>query len=414
MNAIPLESGEQILAQTRRHWFTFIRDASGVLGVGVGLFIIVGLTNLPAFTNSNSLQFLLLLAFAEVVWLLILWGAFAVLWTKHYLDIWVVTNKRIMYIEQERLFNRSIASWQLETVCNLRTETKNPLQSFFNYGLVLFRTKGTARMVRMEGIPHPDLISNTILHQIEKYRTLEETAKKQETLLHTVSHEVKAHLTKNEAVLSLIANGDFGDVPEKVKTIATTALQETRKGVDMVMNILSSSDFKTGVMKFTFNPFNFAHSVQGVFSELKSSAEQKGISIECTVQSEAFMVNGDEEKLRSHVIRNLLENAIRYTPHGTIVITLSRVENAVLLAIKDNGVGIASEEMPKLFTEGGRGANSREVNPSSTGFGLFIAKQVVEAHGGVIWAKSEGTGKGSVFYVCLPSAASSVESANTV
>jgi len=414
MKALELAAGEQILVQTRRHWLTFARDALGILAIGAGLFALLGLMNLPNFTASSDPRFITMLAFAEVLWLLILWCALSVVWVNYYLNTWIVTNRRIINVEQPRLFSRTVASWQLETVRDVRTEMRNPLQSLFNYGLVVFSSRGAASPVRMEGMPHADLVSNAILHQIEKYRTLEETAKKQEILLHTVSHEVKAHLTKNEAVLSLIASGDFGNVPEKVKTIATTALQDTRKGVDMVMGILSSSDFKTGTMKFTFAPFDIASALQDVVSELRSSAEQKGISITVGAESSSLLVNGDEEKVRSHVARNLIENAIHYTHRGSIGITLSRVENAVLLAISDTGVGISAEDMPKLFTEGGKGTNSRDINRSSTGYGLFIAKQVVEAHGGVIWAKSDGPGCGSTFYVCFPAATSSPLGTNTV
>ena len=71
-------------------------------------------------------------------------------------------------------------------------------------------------------------------------------------------------------------------------------------------------------------------------------------------------------------------------------------------SVEDSGVGISPEDMQKLFTEGGHGAESRKVNVDSTGYGLYIAKSVVEAHRGRIWAESEGVGKGSRFVVELP------------
>jgi signal transduction histidine kinase len=67
--------------------------------------------------------------------------------------------------------------------------------------------------------------------------------------------------------------------------------------------------------------------------------------------------------------------------------------------VADTGVGIAAGDMQKLFTEGGRGEHSKEANPESTGYGLFIAKQIVEAHGGRIWASSNGPGTGSTFFI---------------
>ncbi|MDE2218039.1 MAG: HAMP domain-containing histidine kinase [Patescibacteria group bacterium] len=73
----------------------------------------------------------------------------------------------------------------------------------------------------------------------------------------------------------------------------------------------------------------------------------------------------------------------------------------MLFSVKDTGVGLSQEDKEKLFTEGGKGKNSQKVNVDSTGFGLFIAKNIVEAHGGKVWAESEGEGKGSEFWVEL-------------
>ena len=113
-------------------------------------------------------------------------------------------------------------------------------------------------------------------------------------------------------------------------------------------------------------------------------------------------MEGDEEKIREHVIRNLIDNAIRYTPTGSIHVKLSDGDGKIHFSVKDSGVGITPEDMSNLFTEGGHGKDSIKVNVHSTGYGLFIARQVVEASGGNISAQSEGAGKGSRFIVELP------------
>ena len=103
------------------------------------------------------------------------------------------------------------------------------------------------------------------------------------------------------------------------------------------------------------------------------------------------------------MVRNLIDNAIKYTPAGAIHIELSDGVT-VRFAVQDSGIGITPEDMAHLFTEGGHGKDSIKTNVHSTGYGLFIAKQIVEAHGGKIWAESEGQGKGSRFIVELPAA----------
>ena len=83
---------------------------------------------------------------------------------------------------------------------------------------------------------------------------------------------------------------------------------------------------------------------------------------------------------------------------------ISKNGSIVRFEIQDTGVGISASDMQKLFTEGGHGEHSKEVNKDSTGFGLSIAKQIVDAHGGKVWAESAGPGTGSRFIVELPAA----------
>jgi signal transduction histidine kinase len=118
-----------------------------------------------------------------------------------------------------------------------------------------------------------------------------------------------------------------------------------------------------------------------------------------------YFVHGDLEQLQ-HTIKNIIDNSIKYTPEGNIDIALSQQSGKILFSVKDSGVGISPEDRPRLFTEGGNGKNSRKVNVDSTGYGLYIAKKIVDTHGGRIWAESLGEGKGSTFFVELPVASS--------
>ncbi|MDD4989466.1 MAG: HAMP domain-containing sensor histidine kinase, partial [Candidatus Pacebacteria bacterium] len=111
---------------------------------------------------------------------------------------------------------------------------------------------------------------------------------------------------------------------------------------------------------------------------------------------------GDKEQLK-HVVRNLIDNSIKYTPTGSVNVSLEKKDGKILFAVKDTGVGITPEDKKRLFTEGGHGAESQTINVESTGFGLFIVKGIVEAHHGRVWAESEGKGKGSQFYAEFPS-----------
>jgi signal transduction histidine kinase len=217
-----------------------------------------------------------------------------------------------------------------------------------------------------------------------------------------VAHEVKGYLGKNAAVLASIAEGDYGAVPDPLKSTARAALTDTRAGVNTVMDILQGSNLGSGSVQYTMRPFDLRQALAAVVTATRPLAQSKGLALEFVDDGTAYTVSGDETKIRDHVLRNLVENAVRYTPKGSVAVGVSRIEGNAVAWVKDTGVGITPEDMQKLFTEGGHGENSRAVNPSSTGFGLFIAKQIVDAHHGSLWAESEGAGTGSRFYLLLP------------
>jgi signal transduction histidine kinase len=243
-------------------------------------------------------------------------------------------------------------------------------------------------------------------HSLELARltkALEAANAQQENLLHFISHEIKGYLTKSEAGFSAIAEGDYGTIPDALKTMAQAALIDVRKGVSTVMDILDASNLKKGTIAFNKAPFDFKTAVLTIVNDLQSVAGEKHLSLTLQVADGDYTLNGDEDKIRRHVVRNVIDNSIRYTPQGSIAVTLMRDGSTIRMTVQDTGVGITPEDMAHLFTEGGHGKDSIKVNVHSTGYGLYIAKQIVEAHKGKIWAESEGAGKGSKFIIELPS-----------
>ncbi len=224
----------------------------------------------------------------------------------------------------------------------------------------------------------------------------------QKNLLHFISHEVKACLTKNQAVFAAIIEGDYGPVSDEIKNLAEHALDDTRKGVTSLTNILHASNLKNGVVKYRFEPFDLKGSITYLVEKHKKSLRSRKHNFKLDMEDGEYTVVGDEIRIRDHVIKNLFDNAIRYTKQGEIVVSLQMKLKKVMITVKDFGVGLSEEDKKNLFTEGGQGRNSPRINANSTGYGLFIAKQIVDAHDGKIWAESEGEGKGSEFFVELP------------
>lgn len=228
---------------------------------------------------------------------------------------------------------------------------------------------------------------------------------KQESLLHFISHEIKGYLTEGQNAFAGIIEGDFGDPAPKIKSVSETALTRMRAGVATVMNILDASNLKKGTVTYTKEAFDLKDVVVAEVDKLKQKAAEKGLRLDVHIDEKStFKAVGDKEKMASHVIRNLVDNSIRYTPKGSVSVSLAKNHGSLRFTVTDTGVGITPDDMKRLFTEGGHGKDSIKVNVDSTGFGLFVAKQVVDAHNGKIWADSEGAGKGSEFAVELPAA----------
>ena len=240
---------------------------------------------------------------------------------------------------------------------------------------------------------------------VERTMDLSQANDRQENLLHFMSHEIKGYLTKSEAAFAAIAQGDFGPTSPDMKHMSDLALVDVRKGVRTVMDILDASNLKKGTVAYSKTIFDLNDAVKKVLEQLKDAIEEKHLALETDIAWEIPCdVNADEEKVRDHVLRNLIDNAIKYTPAGTIKVELKRVDSVIRFSVHDSGVGITDEDKAHLFTEGGHGKDSIKVNVHSTGYGLFIAKTIIEAQGGKIWAESDGPGKGSRFIVELPAA----------
>ena len=229
---------------------------------------------------------------------------------------------------------------------------------------------------------------------------LERANEEQGNLIYFITHQVKGFLTKTRNIFSLMLEGDYGPVPPEMLPAIKEGFASDSRGASMVQQVLDASNIKKGTMTYTMVEFDFKNLVQKIYSELEQTGKEKGLDMRLDIQGENFVVNGDELQLKQ-VVKNLIDNAIRYTLKGSVHILLKKQDNSIVFSVADTGVGMTDDDKTRLFTAGGRGKDSRKTNVDSTGFGLFIVKRIVEAHKGTVTADSAGSGKGSVFRVVL-------------
>ena len=235
----------------------------------------------------------------------------------------------------------------------------------------------------------------------ELARNLELANRQQVTLIHFITHQIKGFVAKSRNIFSMIMDGDFGPVPEAMMPMVEEGFRSDTKGANTIQEILNASNIKSGKVTYANAPYDLKELVEEVIKDLKSAADSKGLALTLQEEGEGFTVTGDRLQM-FNAVKNLIDNSIKYTLKGGVAASLAKKDGHIRFEIVDTGVGITAEDMQHLFTEGGHGKESQKINVDSTGFGLFIVKNIVEAHKGKVWAESEGAGKGAKFIVELP------------
>jgi len=213
------------------------------------------------------------------------------------------------------------------------------------------------------------------------------------------SHQVKTPITVVKGYASLIADGTYGEVSSKVKEISAKIVGASDRMVSLVNNLLDLRKIEEGKMEFKFGKLDLVDLVGAVVGELQSIAEAKNLTLKANLPKEKLLVTADEEKLRQ-VIQNLIDNAIKYTEKGWVEASVQKEKESVIFSVSDSGMGISQELLPHLFEQWTRDSKATK-GIQGTGLGLYIAKEIVSAHGGEIWAESLGSAAGSTFYVRL-------------
>ena len=235
----------------------------------------------------------------------------------------------------------------------------------------------------------------------ELARTLEVANRQQVTLIHFVTHQIKGFVAKSRNIFSMALEGDFGPIPDTLRPMLEEGFKSDTKGAQTIQEILNAANIKSGKVTYVKTPIAVTELVQEALTDLRPGAEGKGLTVTVTTPETPLTIMGDRMQLLN-AIKNLIDNSIKYTPKGSVAVKLGQENQTCRLTVTDTGIGITTEDMENLFTEGGHGKESQKINVDSTGFGLYIVKNIIEAHSGKVWAESEGSGKGTTFIVELP------------
>jgi signal transduction histidine kinase len=226
-----------------------------------------------------------------------------------------------------------------------------------------------------------------------------ETMRRQ--LIGDVAHELRTPLSTIKASMEGLIDGVL---PAQIE-IYQQVHREADRMQRLVNDLQELSRVEAGGFEMERQDVRIDASIETARTRLERQYIEKGVALEVEIEPNLPLIHADENRI-GQVLLNLLGNALQYTPpKGKVCVRAARSKDEILIRIQDTGIGIPLEHLPHIFSRFYRVDKSRSRASGGSGIGLTIAKHIVEAHGGHIWAESPGKDKGSTFSFTLPIAA---------
>jgi two-component system phosphate regulon sensor histidine kinase PhoR len=235
----------------------------------------------------------------------------------------------------------------------------------------------------------------------QAYEDMKDLDKMKDSLVDTISHEMRTPLTTILGYLEMASVGMYGDVPPKMKVKFDTMLASVNRINQLVSTMLELSRLEQKTLNLDFEPVNVAMITREVIKDLDQDASAKKHKITVLFGNDLPVIEAD--RLRVHdVIENLISNAIKYTnPGGQITIGADILGGKMHLWVKDNGIGIPPEEQDKIFDRFFLAEAGLTREDGRVGIGLHISREIAKRHGGDMWFES-AKGVGSTFHLAIP------------
>lgn len=236
-----------------------------------------------------------------------------------------------------------------------------------------------------------------VLYDISELKHLERVRSE---FVANVSHELKTPVTAVKGFAETLLSGalyNFRAAEEFVNIIYEEAERLSR----LIHDLLELSKIESKGFRLRIEPVELDREITRIVDKLKPQFIKKGLALSTDLPPEPVIVKADRDQIEQ-VLLNLLDNSLKYTPSGgEVEVSLRREGNEAVVAVRDTGIGIPREDLPRIFERFYRVDKARSRKLGGTGLGLSIVKHIVEAHRGRVWVESE-LGKGSTFYFSLP------------
>jgi len=217
------------------------------------------------------------------------------------------------------------------------------------------------------------------------------------------AHQLRTPPTVIKGYLNLAQEDPNNKLDVETKDSLSRALASNDRLIELVEDILNISRIESGKMQYDFKS---EQSVKKILREavenFKIKAKNRGLRLKLEFSDEKIPdITMDSNKI-GEVISNLLDNAIKYTANGSVIVKCFQHNNNVRIEVADTGMGISKKDIGNLFKKFSRGSNAEQLSSGGIGLGVYVGRKIVEAHHGNIWVESLGKGKGSTFIMELP------------
>ena len=232
------------------------------------------------------------------------------------------------------------------------------------------------------------------------YRELETASRHKSDFLANMSHELRTPLNAVLGYAELLADGIYGELPERPKGVVERIQNNGRHLLALINDVLDLAKIEAGQLTLTLEDYSLPEVVRGVVTATEPLAAAKGLKFTATIADGMPTAHGDSRRV-SQVLLNLVGNAVKFTEAGEVEIKAATEDGRFLLSVRDTGPGIAAADRERIFGEFQQIDNANTRKQGGTGLGLAISKRMVVMQGGMISVELV-LGRGSTFRVVLP------------
>ena len=323
---------------------------------------------------------------------------------------------------------KDVLGLKCQTVMNLKKEDNAsvcekdcPAMAVWNTGEAVFRNdtcfthKKSKKRIQLSSsyAPIKDF-QNKVVGALCVFRDItkeKEVERLRNEFVSTASHELRTPITATEGYLSIVTDSGMCKVDEKSKEYIGKAKATLMAMSKLTKNLLSVTKIEEGKLETNITNFSIHDLTKEVVGIFKKQADEKGIKLELVESKNlsvkdkkaigrSLNVHADQEMIKE-VINNLIENAIKFTEKGGVLVSIDYDEEFATVNVEDTGMGMPPEAEKHLFEKFYRVDNTATREVGGTGLGLYITRSIVEIFGGRIWIESS-PGKGSKFHFTIP------------